>query len=90
VKLLRCYLDDLSARGIRAIVLLAPVHRRAYEFYGARGSCREDRTRTEMASRKIIVAGSYSPTAWHAGEAEFYDDVHPLPAFCGGSWRRRE
>jgi hypothetical protein len=78
--LLGHFLDDLQTRHIRVVVLLAPVHPIAYEYYRKRGGYEESWIRAEMASRGITVAGSYSPFVTGATSADFFDDVHPRAA----------
>ena len=75
MKILRAFLDDLQSRGIRVVVLLAPVHPAAYGFYASQGGYDEAWIRREMAARDIKVAGSYSPSAAGATRADFFDGV---------------
>jgi len=77
LNLFRRFLDDLQTRAIRITVLLAPVHPVAYDYYAKRGGYDETWIRREMASRKILVVGSYSPAITRAARSDFYDDVHP-------------
>jgi hypothetical protein len=77
MKILRAFLDDLQSRGIRVVVLLAPVHPAAYDFYTSKGGYDETWIRREMAARGITVVGSYSPSAARATRADFFDGVHP-------------
>jgi hypothetical protein len=77
MRTLRAFLDDLQSRRIRVVVLLAPVHPAAYDFYAGRGGYHETWIRDEMAARGITVAGSYSPYAAKATRADFFDEVHP-------------
>jgi hypothetical protein len=75
--LLRHFLDDLESRHVRVVVFLAPVHPIAYEFYRKLGGYDESWIRTEMMSRGITVAGSYSPFVTGATNGDFFDEVHP-------------
>jgi hypothetical protein len=76
-ELLRHFLDDLQSHHTRVVVFLAPIHPLAYEFYRKRGGYDESWIRSEMASRGIIIAGSYSPYVTHATSADFMDEAHP-------------
>jgi hypothetical protein len=75
-RILRAFLDDLRARGIRVVVLFTPVHPGAFDFYARQGGYDETWIRREMAQRGVTVIGSYSPWIARAGKADFYDDVH--------------
>jgi hypothetical protein len=75
--ILRAFLDDLKARGIRVVVVLAPLHPTAYQFYAGRGGYNETWIRREMAARGIPIVGSYSPSAAKVTGADFFDDMHP-------------
>jgi hypothetical protein len=80
LKLLRRLLDDMQSRGIQITLMLPPVHPAAFGYYYRQGGYHEDWIRREAASRRIKVAGSFSPFVAHAAQADFFDDVHTSPA----------
>jgi hypothetical protein len=75
-RILLALLDDLRARGIRVVVVLAPVHPAAFDFYFRQGGYDDTWIRRDMASRGVTVIGSYSPAVARVTRADFFDDVH--------------
>jgi len=75
-RILSAFLDDLRARGIRVVVVLAPIHPAAFDFYARQGGYDDTWIRRDMASRAVAVIGSYSPTVAGATRGDFFDDVH--------------
>ena len=78
--LFRRVLDDLTARGIRVIVLTVPIHPAAWDFFRKRGGYDDSWLRAELAPRNIPIVGTYSPQESHATGADFLDPFHPRPA----------